>query len=229
MKLVQQLYPIRFVIFVVSLTAVLFGTLIIPTGLFERVFAPLFFIVNILAGILLISKKKIPRRVFMGLLAFTVLTYIVSALFEQESENLTYVRFTILFLFYCMVTFEIIGQVWQSEYVNRNVILGLISGYICLGLIGFFICTSIELIDPGSFTGLVSQQMNPEENREGLVYYSYITLLTIGYGDIVPTSKLARNAAMLIGLLGQFYMVIITAIVVGKFISQRNRDPKADS
>jgi len=128
-----------------------------------------------------------------------------------------------------MVTFEIIGQVWQSEYVNRNVILGLISGYICLGLIGFFICTSIELIDPGSFTGLVSQQMNPEENREGLVYYSYITLLTIGYGDIVPTSKLARNAAMLIGLLGQFYMVIITAIVVGKFISQRNRDPKADS
>jgi len=49
MKLVQQLYPIRFVIFVVSLTAVLFGTLIIPTGLFERVFAPLFFIVNILA------------------------------------------------------------------------------------------------------------------------------------------------------------------------------------
>jgi hypothetical protein len=212
----------------VSLTAILFGTLIIPKGLFESVFAPLFFTVNLLAGILLISKKKIPRNIFIGLLVFTILTYLISALFEQESENLTYVRFSILFLFYCMVTLEIIAQVWHSEYVNRNVILGLISGYICLGLIGFFICNSIELIDPGSFKGLASQELNPEEHREGLVYYSYITLLTIGYGDIVPTSKLARNAAMLIGLLGQFYMVIITAIVVGKFISQRNRDQRGD-
>ena len=162
------------------------------------------------------------------MLSITILTYILSALFEQESEILTYVRFSFLFLFYCLVTLEIIRQVWQSKQVNSNVILGLICGYICLGLLGFFICTSIELVDPGSFKGLVERQVNIAENREGLVYFSYITLLTIGYGDIVPATKLARNASMLIGLLGQFYMVIITAIVVGKFINQTNTGSKKE-
>jgi voltage-gated potassium channel Kch len=100
----------------------------------------------------------------------------------------------------------------------------LISGYVCLGLLGFFICTSIELLAPGSFNGLVSREVNPTENTEGLIYFSYITLLTIGYGDIAPVTRVAKSASMLIGLLGQFYMVIITAIVVGKFISQANED-----
>ncbi len=228
MKLLHQLYPIRFTLFVISLVAVLFGTLIIPSGLFESVFAPLFFIVNILTGIVLISKKKIQRRVFIVLLFITILTYILSALFEQEPEILTYVRFCLLFLFYCLVTLEIIAQVWLSKQVNSNVILGLICGYICLGLLGFFICTSIELVEPGSFKGLVERQVNIDENREGLVYFSYITLLTIGYGDILPATKIARNAAILLGLMGQFYMVILTAIVVGKFINQTNTSSKKE-
>ena len=228
MKIHNAMYSHRFTIFIVSLIAILFGTLIIPAGLFESVFVPLFFIVNILTGIVLISKKKIQRRVFIVLLAITILTYIIAAIFEQEPEILTYIRFSILFLFYCMVTLERIAQVWLSKEVNSNVILGLICGYICLGLLGFFICNSIELVDPGSFTGLVEREVNIEENREGLVYFSYITLLSIGYGDIVPATKLGRNAAMLIGLMGQFYMVIITAIVVGKFISQTNTGLKKE-
>jgi hypothetical protein len=42
--------------------------------------------------------------------------------------------------------------------------------------------------------------------------------MTIGYGDIVPVKPLAQKAAVLIGLLGQFYLVILTAVVVGKYI-----------
>jgi len=228
MKIHNAMYPHRFTIFLVSLIAILFGTLIIPSGIFESVFVPLFFIVNILAGILLISNKKNQRKIFIAMLLLTILTYVLAAIFEQGTEKLTYARFIILFLFYSMVTLEIISQVWQSVRVNRTVILGLISGYICLGLLGFFICNSIELVDPGSFKGLVEREVNIDENREGLVYFSYITLLTIGYGDIVPATKLAKNATMLIGLMGQFYMVIITAIVVGKFISQTNTGLKKE-
>jgi hypothetical protein len=120
MKIHNAMYPHRFTIFTVSLIAILFGTLIIPTGLFESVFMPLFFIVNILTGIVLISKKKIQRRVFIVLLAITILSYIVAAFFEQEPEILTFIRFSILFLFYCMVTLEIIAQVWLSKEVNSK-------------------------------------------------------------------------------------------------------------
>ncbi len=52
------------------------------------------------------------------------------------------------------------------------------------------------------------------------MYFSYITLTTIGYGDILTITILARKASILIGLVGQMYLVVITAIVVGKYIKQ---------
>ena len=61
---------------------------------------------------------------------------------------------------------------------------------------------------------------------DSLLYYSYITLLTIGYGEIFPISPVAQKAAILIGLVGQFYFVIITAVVVEKYI--RNSHDKED-
>jgi len=224
---IHQLYAHRFIFFNVSLITILFSPLIIPPALFESFFAPLFFSINILAGILLISKKKGPQKIFIVALIGTILTYLISAIYQSEAEYFTYVRFSILFLFYCLVTWEIIAQVWKSNYVNQTVILGLIGGYLCLGLIGFFICNSIEMIIPGSFNGIVERAVDPAENRQDLFYFSFITLMSIGYGDIAPVGKVARNAAVFIGLLGQFYTVILTAIVVGKFINQLNT--KTDS
>jgi len=55
------------------------------------------------------------------------------------------------------------------------------------------------------------------------MYFSYITLMTIGYGEITPLTPLAQKATILIGLAGQFYLVIITATIVGKYINQSNR------
>ena len=227
MTLLHKLYGHRFIFFDVSLIMILCGPLIIPSALFESIFAPLFFSINILAGILLISKKKGPQKIFIVVLIGTILTYVISALYQSEAEHFSYVRFFILFLFYCLVTWEIISQVWKSVYVNETVILGLIGGYLCLGLIGFFICNSIEMITPGSFNGIVERTVNLGENREGLFYFSFITLMSIGYGDIAPVGYVARNAAVFIGLIGQFYAMILTAIVVGKFINQLNT--KTDS
>ncbi|MGB5480969.1 MAG: potassium channel family protein [Eudoraea sp.] len=218
MKRLFDLYPYRFTIFLVSLLFILFGTLFIPSKWFIVFVNPLFFIVNILAGILLIWKKKKVKKLFVFLFFTTILIYILSSLLAIDEKSLNYLRFGILFLFYSIVTYEIISQVWKSKKVTRGVIFGLMSGYISLGLVGFFICMSVEIIEPDSFSGLVTQQLNNEGNRDDLMYFSFITLLTIGYGDILPVSQLARNASVIIGLLGQFYLVIVTAVVVEKYI-----------
>lgn len=218
MKRLFDLYPYRFTIFLVSLLFILFGTLFIPSKLFVVFVNPLFFIVNILAGILLIWKKKKVKNLFVFLFFTIIFIYILSSLLTIDEKSLTYIRFGILFLFYSIVTYEIITQVWKSKKVTRGVIFGLMSGYISLGIVGFFICMSVEIIEPDSFSGLVSQQLNNEGNGDDLMYFSFITLLTIGYGDILPVSQLARNASVIIGLLGQFYLVIVTAVVVEKYI-----------
>ena len=131
-----------------------------------------------------------------------------------------FVQMGTLFLFYILVSLEIIRQVWHVDVVNKNVILGLISGYVSLGLIGFFICICVEVANPNSFQGIFTGEASPHVLTERLMYYSYITLLTIGYGDIQPATPLAQKTAILIGLMGQLYLVIITATIVGRYITQ---------
>lgn len=223
MKKFYHLYPYRFTLFLISLLFILFGTLFIPSKLFVTYVIPLFFIINILAAILLISKKSKIKNLFVVVLFVAIVLYVLSSILAMDEILLTYTNFAILFSFYSIVTYEIITQVWRSKRVNRGVILGLMSGYICLGLVGFFICMAVEIIEPDSFSGLISQELNSEGNRDDLIYFSFITLLTIGYGDILPVTQLARNASVIIGLLGQFYLVIVTAVVVEKYIRHSDR------
>ncbi len=218
--MIKELYRYRFEIFFFSQIAILFGSLIFPPIFFEAILAPLLFVMNLIAGIILISKRKKLMLFFTVLLAVTLFTFGLTLLENHESRIYDYLQMASFFLFYMVVTIEIINQVWSIKKVNKNVILGLVSGYISLGLLGFFICLSIEMTYPESFQGLFFTESNPEQLTQRLIYYSFITLLTIGYGDILPVTALAQKAAVLIGLMGQFYLVIITAAVVGKYINQ---------
>ncbi|WP_346880871.1 ion channel [uncultured Algibacter sp.] len=214
--MLKRLYPYRFEIFFFSQVAILFGSLIVPAVFFETFLSPALFLLNLLAGIVLLSKQKKTMWLLVLLLVISALL-LGSNLIETTNEALVgLIKMGTYFLFYVVVTSEIIKQVWRAKKVSKNVIFGLVSGYISLGLIGFFICLSIEMAYPNSFSGLI-EGISITEN---LMYYSYITLLTIGYGDILPISALAHKAAILIGLMGQIYLVVITAIVVGKYINQ---------
>ena len=221
MTWLDQLYQKRFVIFIISLVAVLFGDLVFPDEIYEKVFGPVFLILNVLAGILLIIRNKKNKRIFIGLLSVIILTHLGEETGMSKAQSMSYIRFAMFFLFFALVTLEVISQVWRSAHVDPTVILGVMSGYICLGLLGFFLFLSIDIIEPGSFSGIREGGATTIRGRQDMLYFSYITLLTIGYGEMLPTSDLAKNAAVLLGLLGQFYMVIITAIVVGKFLSQK--------
>lgn len=216
--MLKRLYPYRFEIFFFSQIGILFGSLIVPSAFFETFLSPALFFINLLAGIVLLLKQK---KVMWFLVALVVISTLLlgSNLIETTNEAAVgLIKMLTYFLFYVVVTSEIIKQVWRATRVSKNVIFGLVSGYISLGLIGFFICLSIEMAYPNSFSGLI-EGISITEN---LMYYSYITLLTIGYGDIVPINALAHKAAILIGLLGQIYLVVLTAIVVGKYINQNS-------
>ncbi len=215
----KRLYPYRFEIFFFSQIAILFGSLIVPSMVFETFLSPVLFLLNLLAGIVLLLKQ---RKTMWFLVALLVIgTFLLGSDLIKTTNEATVglIKMLTYFLFYIVVTKEIIKQVWQAKKVSKNVIFGLVSGYISLGLIGFFICLSIEMAYPNSFSGLI-EGISITEN---LMYYSYITLLTIGYGDILPISTLAHKAAILIGLMGQIYLVVITAIVVGKYINQSSK------
>lgn len=217
--MITQLYKYRFELFFISQLLILFGSLITPILFFEERLMPLLFSVNLVSGIILISKKKSHYRFFIALFILSLVLAFINLVNKEEDNMFSFVRFGMYFLFYTVVTIEIIKQVWNAKTVTKNVIVGLMSGYISLGLIAFFIFASIELSVPGSFKGLLIESEGFSGKINSLLYYGYITVLTIGYGDIIPLTTIAQKASVLIGLFGQFYIVIITAVVVQKFMN----------
>jgi len=96
-------------------------------------------------------------------------------------------------------------------------------GSICVFiLVG--ICWSIfyffeSVVHPGAFSGIDAEF--GKSRFTDLLYYSYVTLSTLGYGDITPVTPIARTLAYLEALFGQFYIAILVASFVGMHISVR--------
>ncbi|CAL2062924.1 Two pore domain potassium channel family protein [Tenacibaculum sp. 190524A05c] len=221
----KRLYKNRFEIFLITQLTILFGSLFFPFDFFEYKLLPILYLVSIGAGILMISKNKKLTWFFIILfgIAATVFGFDMIAR-KQNSENLI-IRLSIYFIFHVFVTWNIIKQVWKAKRVTKNVIIGLMSGYISLGFLAFFLFMSIELTNTEAFRGFLMENSSDINLRsDSLLYYAFITLLTIGYGEIVPAIPIAQKAAILVGLVGQFYMVIITAVVIEKYIRHSSAD-----
>lgn len=210
----------RFELFIATQVFILFGSLLFPIEFFGNHLLPILFLINLIAGIILISKKKAVMWFFILLFIFLSVEFGTSQLSENGREEPKLMRLLVYFVFHIVVTFHIINQVWKAKMVNSKVIIGLMSGYISMGFLAFFLFLTIEIMSPGSFSGGNIASNSLDTRADELMYYAYITLLTIGYGEIIPVTPTAQKAAVLVGLAGQFYLVIITAIVVGKFISQ---------
>lgn len=221
--MIDKLYHIRFELFFISTLFILFGSLLFPVVIFQEEIIHIFFLLNILSGILLVSKT---RKFLLGYLILFLFgaSFFAYTLVQKLSVEANYqvIRLAIYTLFYALVTLEIIRQVWHAKKVGKNVIIGLMSAYLSLGLLAFFMFLSIELIHPSSFSGSAMIGTIAQKS-DALLYFSYITLLTIGYGDIVPLTPIAQKATVLTGLIGQFYIVVITAVVVEKYIMNKKK------
>ena len=220
--MVDFIQKYRFEAFLITFCLLLFGSLFFPPRLFESILNPVFLILNISAGFVIIYQLKNWRRFYTVLFISTLVFELINCFYGFG--NHTYLQltlFALLVLYYLIVTLAIIREVWRTQEVTRNVIFGVMGGYTALGLISFFMFLGIKMADPGSFSGL--DTMNPTSENQSLLYLAYITLMSIGYGDIIPKTQIAQKATILVGLLGQFYLVIITGVVVGKYINQQKK------
>ena len=211
------LFRYRFPIFFSSLLSILFLGMFIPASIFDTYVSPVLFVLNISTGLILVSYNQRLIKIVIAILLLVCLMYLGEFVLNRKELIVDLVKISCFFVFYTIISVDLIKQVLKAQLVGINEIFGLVSGYICLGLLGVFLCLTVEYIHPNSFSG-IDQNLSLSEN---LLYFSYITLMTIGYGDITPLTELARKASILIGLAGQIYMVVITAIIVGKYISHR--------
>jgi Ion channel len=124
---------------------------------------------------------------------------------------------TILFaLFFSFALVVILSHVLRQKKVTPDVIMGAASVYFLMGVSWAFIFLFLETSHAGSFSFAAGRL----KELDDFLYFSLVTLTTTGYGDITPVSSAARSLAVLEAVIGQLYMAVTIARLVGIQISQ---------
>jgi len=110
----------------------------------------------------------------------------------------------------------------DNERVNINLVYGAISVYLLIGLAFALFYAGLEELDPGSFSGL-NLAPGPHEVFLQAMYFSFVTLATLGYGDILPVSDLSRPLAYTEAIIGQLYLTVLVARLVGMHLRENFR------
>lgn len=118
-------------------------------------------------------------------------------------------------IFYCYVAAVILTHVLRAKVVTMDIICGAVCVYILMGLFFFILHGTVETLVPGSY---VSGTLPPGATHitwSGFLYFSFVTLSTLGYGDISPLTSPARSLAIIESIIGVFYVAILIARLVG--------------
>ncbi len=103
--------------------------------------------------------------------------------------------------------------VFAPGRITFHRIIGAILVYLCIGLTFVSLYRFVALTVPGAFSGLGRLQDNLA-NASNLIYFSFVTLTSVGYGDIVPVHPVARSLANIEAIIGQFYPATLLARLV---------------
>ncbi len=179
---------------------------------------------RILLGLVVVSglfAADFSSSMFRILLSFAtvVIGVTVLGLFLSESDSLAYLTFSLNTIFFVLITIALITHVAGSTNVSSSTLLCAVNSYLLIGLSLSMLFIIVDLTVPDSFN-LAGDEANIFST---FLYYGFVTLTTLGYGDILPLTPLARSLATFTALFGQLYLVIIMAFLIGKYLNAKNQ------
>jgi hypothetical protein len=125
----------------------------------------------------------------------------------------------------------ILREIFAQRATGIGDILGAFAGYVLIGVAWGNLFALAELAAPGSFTvnPAIAWETGEWHQRRALFdYFSFTTLTTLGFGDVTPIGPPATTLSWLEVMLGQFYLAVVIAQLVGRKLAQRlrARDPE---
>ena len=178
-----------------------------------------FSVINIAVGIYGFRSKKMWFHSKIGITALIISIVVTGVVLELL--HLYYLHLILLFCFYIWAIWLAGRQVLFAGAVDMNRIVGAICIYLLMGLIWTLMYLFIAQAIPGAFNGV--EQMVWYDNFADVAYYSYVTLTTLGYGDISPVAPIARFLVYMEAVVGVFYMAILVASLIGVGINDSKK------
>lgn len=185
-------------------------------GLFSlKLLMNIFFSCIFLSAIYAVSKRK-SDLIIITLLAVPSVFCLWMAYYDREYEY--FLAFSIIGIFftgYIIIVF--LRFIYNEHTVNRNVISAALVVYLFMGILWCSMYTALEMLHPGSFK---VQQDWLGQNPTVFIYYSFVTLTTLGFGDITPMTSKAASLSILEAIVGQIYIAVMLARLVGMQTAQ---------
>jgi len=199
-----------------ALLIALLAFLFIPSFIMEEkvkdVSIYILLVIVLAVGIFELADNK--RRFTIGL-GIAIIAFVLNSWEFSMNENLVFLlRMISILSFFTLLTFFTMYRMVIARRINLNIVYCAINGYILIGLIGGLLFRMVHHFYKNSFlfqTGL-------EPKIDDFTYFSFVTLSTLGYGDITPISAPGKALAIFLSISGPLYLAIVVGVIVGKFI-----------
>jgi voltage-gated potassium channel len=170
------------------------------------------------------SNRQHP--VFLPLAISALVLIWISAVFRMPLLFIFSISLNILF--FMIVTWSLIRHLIDSKFVTIRIIFDAIIIYLMIGLIFAMIVSMIDHFDPAAFRYPVEGGVTPVFHFNDFIYFTFTTLSTTGFGDIIPLKPYTRSLSILIAITGQMYIAIIISMLVGKYAASAQEERREE-
>lgn len=219
MEVKKILHKRKYEILLAALILHLFiGIFLSDLAFYTRVIWPVNMLILGVASVGVFIEKGRWKNYIRNFLFVLVLLLPVSLPFAGEMQwfmealSFTYV------VFFSFIFWEVMKFLIRPGYINTDIISASVCGYLLLIEISVFLLQALFYQNPVSFKGI--DVSGPAAVYIDLVYFCSITLTSIGFGDITPNVHYTKLLTSLFGIAGQFYIVVLVAIIISKFSSK---------
>ena len=196
------------------LSFTIFGVTLLPESWYEVTYILL---ISIILICIVFCLEK--RYHFFSRITIVIIIVVLNIGFFSNIGFFNEISDSLIGVFLVFTVLRLLAQIARSREVTINVIIQSISGFLLLGFVFSLAIARIDVHQPGSFSFPENETGTIFNNFYDQLYYGFITMGTVGYGDIVPKTPFAKTFSILVGISGQLYVAIIIAMLVGKFSS----------
>ncbi len=212
-----QLAHGKFSYLLISLIVLLLLFPIVSEVFIERVIFDVFLSIVLLSAVYTVSPKK---HVFTIALLLSLPTFAgIWSTYFLKNFYVTLVGWSFAVAFFGFIGIIVLSDVLKAEKVTTDTIYAAICVYLLIGVTWALLYSVMEGIRPESFVIAHAQLSNATEYIPHFLYYSFVTLTTLGFGDITPITPAAKSFSYMEAVTGQIYVAVLIARLVGLHIA----------
>ena len=146
----------------------------------------------------------------------SLIIILINILFFDNNQSISQYFLKILIVSITIV--ELFREIFKTKIIDSHIISSAISIYVLVGIFWYLLFMFLLMIDPDSF---YIRNFNPEMVSIDMIYFSFTTLTTLGYGDITPVSYTAKMWSITEAMMGVMFLAVMISRVVSLFGSKK--------